>query len=69
MEISDSGDPELYSSSEIKKDNLHKLLDFDKKNADLVLGTARFGEENLNPDYCVTGSTIFIYNFHPIQIR
>lgn len=68
MEIPDPSDKELYSSSEIKKDNFHKILNFSSAKPDLIiaLGTAGFGDETQNNNGCVViGSNIFIHNFHP----
>ena len=68
MEISNPSDPELYSSSEIKNDNLHKVINFNTTNPDLIiaLGTAGFGDETQNNNGCVViGSNVFIHNFHP----
>src|SRR5882724_4300106 len=68
MEIANPTDPQLYSSSEIKKGNLFKIFNYDKNKPDLVLalGTADFGDVTQNNNGClVIGSNVFIHNYHP----
>lgn len=68
MDIADPNNKELYSSSEIKNNTIHKAFGFCSQTPDLVLalGTAAFGDETVNNNGCVvTGSGVFIHNFHP----
>lgn len=68
MKISDPTDKELFSSSQIKKDNIPRAFNFSGIPPDLViaLGTAGYGVEGVNAIGCIVmGSKVFIHNFHP----